>query len=395
VTFAATTAPVDYDPFDGLLRGDPYGLYTALRRTAPVYFSERHGFWAVSRYEDILNAMRDWETFSTASGVDIDGTGAVYGSGDFLEEDPPRHDVLRAVVRGPFVPKRLREQMTQFVRSEVRRLLRGVRQDGRHDLAAELAWPLPIAVGARLLGIPPSDQPLLLGLQRQLAERTPGVRELPSEARAAAASLRSYFYELIRSRRVRPRDDLVTAIATAEPDGRPIGDDAVGLLFLLFVASMETTASSISNALVLFAAHPGQRRSIADHPDGIDRAVEEVLRYEAPVQVTKRVTTREVRIRDESLPQGAEVFLVLASANRDERRWDHPDRFDALREPRRHLAFGDGIHHCLGAPLARLELRILLEELLECGASIELEGSGRRLNSHFIRGFATLPGSVA
>jgi len=359
-----------------------------------VYFSERHRFWALSGYDDILAAMRDWETFSTAQGVDIDGTGAVYGSGDFLEEDPPRHDVLRAVVRTPFVPKRLSEAMTDFVRSEVRRLLADIRRDGRHDLATELAWPLPIAVGARLLGLPASDHQFLLDLQRQLADRTPGVRELPSAARAAADELRSYFGDLVRVRRASPRNDLVTTVATAEPDGRPIGDDAVGLLFLLFVASMETTASSISNALLLLANHPAQLRWMADHPEAVDRVVEEVLRFEAPVQVTKRVTTREVRIRDAVLPEGAEVFLVLASANRDDGRWDRPDRFDVTREPRRHLAFGDGIHHCLGAPLARLELRTLFEQLLESGASIELDGSGERLSSHFIRGFATLPGSL-
>ena len=395
MTRAATGAPLEYDPFAGILGDDPYGLYAVLRAEAPVCFSERHRFWALSRYEDILAAMRDWQTFSTVTGVDIDGTGAVYGSGDFLEEDPPRHDVLRAVVRAPFVPKRLREDMEDFVRAEVQRLLAGVQRNGRQDLATELAWPLPMTVGARLLGIPPTDQQLLLELQRRLAERTPGVRELPSEAHAAAVELRSYFGELIRSRRTSPRDDLVTAIATAEPDGRPIGSDAVGLLFLLFVASMETTASSISNALVLFAAHPDQLRWIADHPDAVDGAVEEVLRYEAPVQVTKRVTTREVRIHDATVPEGAEVFLVLASANRDDRRWDRPECFDVTREARRHLAFGDGVHHCLGAPLARLELRTLTEELAQTGASIDLEGSRKRLNSHFIRGYATLPGSVS
>ena len=388
-------APVEYDPFDGLLTGDPYGLYERLRAEAPVYFSERHRFWALSRYEDIQVAMRDWETFSTAQGVDIDGTGAAYGSGDFLEEDPPRHDVLRAVVRAPFVPKRVREDTTDFVRSEVQRLLAEIRRNGRHDLAAELAWPLPISVGARLLGLPSSDRQFLLDLQRQLADRTAGVRELPPEARAAAATLRAYFADLIRSRRANPRDDLVTAIATAEPDGRPIGDDAVGLLFLLFVASMETTASSISNALVLFAERPARLRCIEDHPDAADRAVEEVLRYEAPVQVTKRVTKREVTIHDVTLPEGADVFLVLASANRDDRRWERPDHFDVAREPLRHLAFGDGIHHCLGAPLARLELRTVLEELLQTGVAIELDGPGRRLSSHFIRGFAALPGLLA
>jgi cytochrome P450 len=391
----ATDASVDYDPFDGLLRDDPYALYAALRDESPVYFSERHRFWALSRYEDVLATMRDWETFSTAEGVDIDGTGDAYGPGDFLEEDPPRHDFLRAVVRAAFVPKRLRAEMSGFVRLEVRRLLAEARTAGSVDLAAAIAWPLPVAVGTELLGIPASDRALLLALQRKLAERTPGVRQPPPAAVAAGAALRSYFDELIETRRANPRDDLVTAIATATPDGRSIGDDAVGLLFLLFVASMETTASSIANTFVLLATNPEQRAWMAAHPDALDRVVEEVLRYEAPVQVTKRVTTREVLIRDMQLPAGAELFLILASANRDDDRWEHADSFDVTRAPLRHLAFGDGIHHCLGAPLARLELLILLEELLENRTSIELHDGGRRLESHFIRGFASLPASLS
>jgi len=188
---------------------------------------------------------------------------------------------------------------------------------------------------------------------------------------------------------------MVTAIATAEPDGCPIGDDAVGLLFLLFVASMETTASSIGNALALLDAHPEQRDWLAKNLDAVDRAVEEVLRFESPVQVTKRVTRREVEVCGTTIPVDAEVFLVLASANRDERRYERADEFDVRREPLRHLAFGDGIHHCLGAPLARLELAIVLEELFLGGMSLELDGPGRRLSSHFIRGFAELPATVA
>jgi cytochrome P450 len=381
---STTETSIEYDPFGGILSGDPYGVYAALRATAPVYFSERHRFWALSRYEDVLAALRDWETFSTADGVDIDGTGDAYGSGDFLEEDPPRHDVLRAVVRSRFVPKHLRAEMTEFIRLEVRTLLDAARGARHVDLAEAFAWPLPVAVGSRLLGLPRSDEQLLLRLQRQLAERTPGVRNMPPDARAAATALRSYFADAIETRRRAPRDDLISAIAVAEPDGTPIGDDAVGLLFLLFVASMETTASSIGNALVLLG-----------RPDAIEPAVEEVLRFEAPVQVTKRITKREVRIRETTIPPRAEVFLVLASANRDDERWERGDSFDPHREPLRHLAFGDGIHHCLGAPLARLELNILFEELRDAGVSVELDGPGRRLNSHFIRGFAELQGSLS
>jgi cytochrome P450 len=370
-------------------------LYATLRAEGPIHFSKRYGFWALTRYDDVRAAQRDWDTFSTTDGVDIDDTGAQYGSGDFLEEDPPRHDVLRAVLREYFVPKRLRADLTAPIRVEVRRLLADLREMESVDLARHLAWPLPVAVGSMLLGLPSEDRDLLLGLQRRLAERTPGTREVPLDAREAGAELRSYFGELIDDRRLRPQADVVTAIATAKPEGRPIGEDAIGMLFLLFVASMETTASSIGNALVLLAHHEDQRHWLSHNLAATDQTVEEVLRFEAPVQVTKRVVTRDVTIHDVDLPRGGELFLVLASANRDERRYARPDDFDVRREPLRHLAFGDGIHHCLGAPLARLELRILLEELLQTELSYELVGPLKRLSSHFIRGFSQLPARVS
>lgn len=385
----------EYDPFDGLLTGHPYPTYAVLRAEAPLYRSERHGFWALSRYEDVRAVQRDWRTFSTAEGVDIDNTGSQYGSGDFLEEDPPRHDVLRAIVREHFVPKRVREAWSGPIRDEVRQLFAAMRERERVDLAADLAWPLPVTVGTTLLGIPREDRSLLLGLQRRLAERTPGTRDMPAAAREAAGELRAYFSELIEARRKRPEPDIVSAIACARPDDAPIGDDAVGMLFLLFVASMETTASSIANAVDLFARHREQWHALAANPDLVDRAVEEVLRFEAPVQVTRRVTTGVATVRGETLPRGAEVFLVLAAANRDERRYERPDDFDIERKPLRHLAFGEGIHHCLGAPLARLELRLVLEEMLRSGTVFERDGPARRLASHFIRGFSVLPARLA
>jgi cytochrome P450 len=389
-------SPVElYDPFSGAWLVDPYPTYAHLRDEAPVWFSERHGFWALSRYEDVHTALRDWEAFSTAEGVDIDGTGRQYGSGDFLEEDPPLHDVLRNVVRRFFVPKRIRADFEEPVRGEVQSLLRQMAERGSADFAAELAWPLPVAVGAMLLGLPSADREHLLDLQRRFGRRTAGTREVPSDALAAAAALRTYFGDLVEERRARPREDLVTAVAAAEVDGRPLGDDAVGMLFLLFVASMETTASAIGNGLAVLAAHPDERAWLGRNLDAVEGAVEEILRFEAPVQVTKRVTTREVEVRGTEIPAGAEVFSVLASANRDPRRWTRAAVFDARREHRRQIAFGDGIHHCLGAPLARLELRVVLEEVLTHYPEYAIGDAGRRLESHFIRGFAHLPGRLA
>jgi cytochrome P450 len=383
-----------YDPFAGALLGDPYPTYAWLRDEAPVWFSERDRFWALSRHEDVHAALRDWRTFSTADGVDIDGTGAQYGAGDFLEEDPPRHDVLRNVVRGFFVPKRIRADFEEPVRGEIRSLLRRMAAGESVDFAEGLAWPLPVAVATMLLGIPAADRDHLLALERRFGRRTFGTREVPADALEAAGSLRAYFADLIESRRARPQSDVITAIATADLDGRPIGDDAVGMLFLLFVASMETTASAIGNGLALLHAHADQRTWLGRNLDAVEPAVEEILRFEAPVQVTKRVTTRDVEVRGIEIPAGADVFLVLASANRDPRRWERAGTFDVRREHRRQVAFGDGIHHCLGAPLARLELRLVLEEMLTSHPGYELSGEARRLESHFVRGFVELPGRL-
>jgi cytochrome P450 len=384
-----------YEPFSGPLLGDPYPIYAYLRDHAPVWFSESQEFWALSRYDDVHAALRDWKSFSTAEGVDIDGTGAQYGTGDFLEEDPPLHDVLRDVVRGFFVPKRIRADFEAPVRSEIRGLLRRMNRNGTVDFAESLAWPLPVAVGTMLLGIPAADRRRLLELERRFARRTVGTRKVPADALAAAAEMRAYFADLIEERRARPQPDMVTAIATAEVEGGPIGDDAIGMLFLLFVASMETTASAIGNGLALLAAHPDQRAWLAGNPDALEEAVEEILRFEAPVQVTKRVTTRDVEVGGAEIPAKADVFLVLASANRDPRRWERAGDFDVRREHRRQVAFGDGIHHCLGAPLARLELRLVLEEVLTRHPGYELSGDFARFESHFVRGFTELPGRLS
>jgi cytochrome P450 len=251
-----------------------------------------------------------------------------------------------------------------------------------------------VAAAPPPLGIPADDREHLLALERRFGRRTFGTREVPADALDAAGSLRDYFAGLIESRRARPQADVVTAIATADLDGHPIGEDAVGMLFLLFVASMETTASAIGNGLALLQTHPDQRAWLARNLDAVEAAVEEILRFEAPVQVTKRVTTCDIEIRGAGIPAGADVFLVLASANRDPRRWERADEFDVRREHRRQVAFGDGIHHCLGAPLARLELRLVLEEILSSYPRYELGGDPRRLESHFIRGFVELPGRL-
>ena len=382
---------LEYSPFAPDVQHDPYPIYRRLRDEQPLYRNVELGFWAVSRYEDVVSVSRSWEAYSSAFGVDIDATGDEFGHGNFLEEDPPLHDLLRAVVREQFIPKSLRAALEPFVRQEVERLVADLRTRPAVDFARELAWELPIVVVSHLMGFPREDRDRLRAWEETFALRVPGLDRLPPFALRAGAALRSYFADLIEERRADPREDLLTSIAGAEVDGRPIGDAARGMVFILFVAAIETTASLITQSLRLLAEHPEQRDWLRQNLNAAPAAVEEVLRYEAPVQNIKRTTLVDVELLGERIPRESTVLLLTGSANRDERRFRDPDVFDITREPKRHLAFGEGIHHCIGAPLARLEGQVVLETVLCELPDYELIGTPTRLPNNIVRGYISLP----
>jgi cytochrome P450 len=386
---------IAYSPFSPEVQADPYPVYRELRDHAPLYRSAQDGFWALSRYDDIVAVSRDWETFSSAFGVDIDDTGGEFGHGNFLEEDPPLHDLLRAVVRNEFIPKDLRSALEPFVRQEVERIVADLKTRAAVDFARELAWELPIIVVSRLMGFPDEDRDRLRQWEETFALRIPTLDRLPPFALRAGSALRSYFAGLIAARQEQPEDDLVTKIATARLDDGPIGDAALGMVFILFVAAIETTASLITQSLRLLAEHPDQREWLAQNLAAAPQAVEEVLRYEAPVQNIKRTTLSDTALLGEALPKGSTVLLLTGSANRDERRFADPDVFDISREPKRHLAFGEGIHHCIGAPLARLEGQVVLETVLAEMPDYRLVGTPTRLPNNIVRGYLSLPARTA
>lgn len=386
---------IEYSPFSPDVQADPYPVYRQLRDQAPLYRSSEHGFWALSRYDDVVTVSRDWKRFSSAFGVDIDGTGGEFGQGNFLEEDPPLHDLLRAVVRSEFVPKDLRPALEPFVRQEVERIVSDLRTRPAVDFARELAWELPVIVVSRLMGFPEADRDRLRQWEETFALRIPTLDRLPPFAVRAGSALRSYFAALIAQRQEQPDDDLVTKIAMAKVDGAPIGDAALGMVFILFVAAIETTASLITQGLRLLAEHPDQREWLAENIAAAPQAVEEVLRYEAPVQNIKRTTLSDAELVGETLPKGSTLLLLTGSANRDERRFPDPDVFDISREPKRHLAFGEGIHHCIGAPLARLEGQVVLETVLTEMPGYRLVGTPTRLPNNIVRGYLSLPARTA
>ena len=392
-----STLEVRYDPFVDTPSADPYPLYRVLRDELPAYHNFDRGFWALSRFADVQAAARDWATFSNAAGVDLDDVGRLIGAGNFLDSDPPLHDRLRDLVRGDFGPRAI-QALEPAVRAEVRRLIDRLRERARVDLAEEFAWPLPVAVVTELLGLPAAHLQMLqtwLGaFSFRDGAREPGAVELPAAALEAGANLRAYIAELAAERRRRPRSDLLSRVVAAEKGAAASPEQTVGICLLLLLAGTDTTASLVANALLILGERPETRQALARAPAQIPVALEEALRYESPIQADARVTTRAVERHGRRIPAGARVLLLFGAANRDERRFEDPDRFDPSRPRQRHLAFGEGIHFCLGAPLARLEARVALEELLREIPEYEVTGPGRRLSSHTTRGLVNLPVSL-
>ena len=387
-----------YDPYSYAIQDNPFEVYRVLRDEQPAYYNAERGFFALSRFEDVLVAARDHDTYTIRGGgnLEVDELGSFMPfESTFIDMDPPRHDELRKVVQPWFTPKAI-NALEPEIASLVDALLEPLRGRGTVDLAADFAQPLPVMVISGLLGIPRADWQTVKRWSDEIHLRDPDSDSVPEQGMQAGWALRGYFEELIAERRERRCDDLVSELVHAGVDGVPLThDEILGSLFLIFLAGNETTGNLISTSLHLLAHHREQRERLAADPSSIPNAVEELLRFDSPTQNLARVAKKDVTIHGSTIPAGASVLLLYGSANRDEREFDDPDRLDLSRAPKRHLAFGDGIHFCLGAPLARLEMQVALERFVSAFPDYELAGAANRFRSPYLRGFLSVPARLA
>jgi cytochrome P450 len=346
---------------------NPFDWYRVQRDISPVSHSQTNGVWSVFGYDDVQRTLSDYTSFSSALAMGGGGDISNPLGASMLSSDPPRHRQLRSLVTQAFTPRTV-ALLEPRITAIVHELLDGV--TGEFDLIDTLAYPLPVIVIAELLGIPQEDRDLFKLWSDAIVV---GPRAAGMAGRNPQQEMSEYFLRLIQERQRNPEQDLIHGLLAAQnEEGQHLSTvDVLGFCVLLLVAGNETTTNLIGNAILCFDEHPLEWQRLRSQPEALlGSAVEEVLRYRSPVQSMYRTTTATVEFSSVVIPAGEPVIAWIGSANRDARQFPDPDRFDIQRSPNRHLAFGHGIHFCLGAPLARLEARIALGELCKRFAKI-------------------------
>ncbi len=386
---------VHFDPFAYELHENPYPVYAALRERAPVYFNAEIGFWALSRHADVVAGFKDAERLCNSGGISLEmgdlGTdmSAVLS---FLGMDPPRHTRMRGLVSRGFTPRRVAElepRIRQMATAYIDRFI----ENGRCDFVAELAGRLPMDVVSEMLGVPESDRDGLRAWADTVLHREEGVRGVPPEGVAASMKLLEYFFKLVASRRKQPGSDLASALLQVEVGGDRLDEkDIIAFCYLMIIAGNETTTKLLANALYWLEKNPAARAEVTADPSLVPAWVEETLRYDNSTQLMARTATCDFTLHGQSIRRGQKVLLLIGSANRDERVFPNPDVYDIHRDTSESLAFGKGIHFCLGAALARLEGRVSLEEVIRRLPDFRVDASGiQRVHSTNVRGFSALP----
>jgi hypothetical protein len=388
-------ADARFVPRSGESWRDPFTMYSALREHDPVHQvrAEAGDYWVLSRFDDILKAAIDFETFSSAKGLtftygDMEMTGV---EAPIVMMDPPDHTALRKLATKRFTPKQVREVeplIREFVIERVERL----REMGEGDVVAELFKPLPSLVVAHSLGVPQEDR-------GQFDRWTDAIVAANSSgdiltAPDAVGELFGYFTTLIEKRRKDPADDMISTLVHADLDGAPVSmAKLLGMAFTMVTGGNDTTTGLLSVAAALLTENREQRSLLLADPTRMKGAVEEFLRLASPAQGLARTTTRDVEIHGQKIPEGQKVMLLYASGNRDEREFGPTaSACDITRKIRRHLTFSYGAHHCIGAAIARLQASVALEELLARCPDFSVDGeAGRFASGHFVRRYETLP----
>jgi cytochrome P450 len=396
--------PVEFDPFSDVYFDDPYDMYRRLREEAPVFHSERYGFYALSRYDDVVAAHKDWHTFSSSHGVDLHTLSSdlaeIRSFASIIMMDPPDHDRLRALVSRVFTPRAV-QSLEPMVREVIDGFVDEIGDATEFDGVADLSAPFPVEIISRILGVPAADRQQIRHWLDRTLHREPGDMRPTEDGRQAGIESGAYFYGLVQDKRKNPGDDMLTRLTEVEVergDGTTTKLDDVeiaGFATLLGGAGAETVTKLVGNAFVLFARHPEQWQRVVDDADAIPWAVEEILRYLPPSQYQGRFSVQDSEWRGEVLPAGYPVLLLTGAANRDPNAYPEPDKFDITRKPGQALGFGLGIHSCLGAALARMESRIALEAMIRRWPRFTVdEEQTRRVHMSNVAGYASVPVQV-
>jgi cytochrome P450 len=385
---------VEYSPFDRDTAHNPYPVYRALRDEVPVYHNEQVGFWALSRYADVVAAHLDTDVFSSANGVTIEGVDQ--GMPFLILKDPPEHTWHRKIAGRMFTPRRI-NALEPFIRTTAAGLLDKVADVDEFDLVEHFSFRLPLDVISELIGIPDAVREHIHNLSDRLVARDE-TGMVTQDAALASLELAQVFVDLVAERRRNPGNDVITTLMNtevADDDGntRSLDDTELANRFLeLAFAGHETVAKLIPNGVIALSWYPDQRRELAADPSLMPNAVEEMLRWDPPSHYQGRWTTRDVELHGTVIPEGQRVILITGSAVHDERKYPDPELFDIHRDIDRHVSFGFGRHLCLGAALARLETRIAFEELLKRIPDFTFDATGvARAFSGNIRGLSRLP----
>ena len=392
----ASTPAIHYDPYDADIDDDPYPTWTRLRDECPLYWNDEHGFWAISRWEDVRAALTDWDTYRSGRGtvLEIVKAGVEIPPGILLFEDPPIHDAHRALLSRVFTPRRMLD-LEPLVRDYTVRALDSLLDRDEFDIIGDFGVEIPLRTIGFLFGIPEADQQAY----RKTTDEAISTDGAPIHFdQSSFDAVLSVLADYVEWRSKHPGDDLMTQLLQAEvdePDGsrRPLTrDEVVTYASMVAGAGNETATRLIGFTMQLLAQHPDQRRLLVEDPSLIPAAIEEILRLESPSPVQARWVQHDVELHGSTVPTDSIMLLLNGAANRDGRHWRRPDELDVHRDEGPHLSFGHGLHFCLGAALARLEGRVALEEILRRWPTWDIDVErGQMAHTASVRGWGFLP----